>query len=439
MLAQYSLYSAICCNSDCIIIIYTHYIDLFQKLGIELHELETMLKAYKYRLYPTEKQQQHFVQAMGCVRYLYNKGLELKNKQYQETGKSLSCFDLIGGLLKEEKKKNGWLKTPYSQSLQMPFRNLDNAFQNFFRKKTDFPVFKKRNNTGTIQYPQNVKVDFKSGLCIIPKAGKVHTRFDRKFSGKIKTCTVSKTPTDKYFISILVEDDQELPPKQLITSETTIGIDLGLKNFAITSNGEVIANPKYLRNLLDRIKVLQQRASNKQKGSESRKKANKKVAKLYEVISNLRKDFLHKLSTRIISENQTIILETLNVAGMLKNHKLALSISDVSWSEFVRQLEYKAEWNGKNIIRIGRFEPSSNMCFCCGHKNSELKLSDRVWTCSNCHTELDRDLNAAINIKNFGLAKATHAGSVRSEELVEMPGRNQDRRSKKPKVVAVHF
>jgi putative transposase len=389
-----------------------------------------MLKAYKYRIYPNEEQKKHFVQAMGCVRYMYNKGLEVKIKHYEETGKTLTFFDLVGTLLKEEKKNNEWLSIPYSQSLQMPLRNLDNAFQRFFKKTSGFPTFKKKSNHQSIQYPQNVSIDFKANKVKIPKAGLVFCRFDRKFVGKIKTCTVSKTPTNKFYISILVDNDIPLPEKFKIKQTTSIGIDLGLTHFAISSDGGKIENPRHLNKLLARLKVLQKRASKKQKGSNNRKKANFAVAKLYEKITNQRNDFLHKLSTNLIRNNQTIILEDLNVKGMMKNHKLAKAIADVSWSRFVDFLKYKAEWNGNNIIQIGRFDPSSKMCSECGTINKNLSLKDRFWTCAACGGYHDRDINAAINIKKFGLIQAK-SGQELPEELAEIPCRKKDRRSKK--------
>jgi putative transposase len=371
---------------------------------------------------------------MGCVRYIYNKGLETKIKYYETNGKTLNYFDMAGptGLLIKEKREYTWLNIPNAQSLQMSLRNLDNAFTNFFKKKSKFPVFKKKSGHESIQYPQYVFVDFKNNITKIPKAGKVFTVFDRKFDGKIKTCTVSKTPTNKFFISILVDDSKELPMKAQINSLTAVGIDLGIKDFAILSNGEKVANPKYLKKVLNRIKVLQKRASKKTKGSNNKKKANLKIARAYEKVSNQRTDFLQKTSTKIIRENQTIILEDLNVSGMMKNHKLSQAISDVSWSEFIRMLTYKAEWNGKNIIHIGRFEPSSKLCNECGWKNKELTLADREWSCKECGVVHDRDLNAAINIKKFGLIKAK-SGQELSEELVEMPRCKGDQRNKKSK------
>jgi putative transposase len=405
-----------------------------------------MLKSYIYRLYPNIDQTEHLVQAMGCIRYIYNKGLEAKTKHYETTGKTLSYFDLANGpngLLQIEKKANEWLKIPTVSSLQMALRNLDNAYTRFFRKQAAFPKFKKRSGHQSIQYPAYVRAHFDQGKIWIPRLGKTTCVFERAFTGKIKTCTVSKTPTNKFFISILVDDGIELPTKAPIDSKTAVGIDLGIKDFAILSSGEKVANPKFLRSKLDRLKALQRRASKKQKGSQNRKKANLKVAKLYETISNQRKDFLQKISTKIIRENQTIILEDLNIAGMIKNHKLAQAILDASWSEFIIMLTYKAEWQGKNIIHIGRFEASSKTCSSCGAVNQNLTLKDREWTCDRCHAKHDRDVNAATNIKKFGLIKSkeghglvplqteTLSGPERPAEPVEVSGCKPNRRSRK--------
>jgi putative transposase len=380
-----------------------------------------MIRAYKYRIYPNKEQEKHFVQAMGCVRYIYNKGLEAKLEHYAKTGKTLSFFDMAGptGMLIKEKREHEWLNEPYSQSLQMALRNLDNAFQRFFKKKSRFPKFKSKHDSNqSMSYTQGVKVSFQSGKVKIPKAGEMRCVFDREFIGKIKTCTVTRNPTGKFFISILVENDLPLPKKPNIDPDRSVGIDLGLKDFAILSSGDKIENPKFLRNKLDRLKILQRRANKKNKGSNNQRKANRKVAKLHETIANQRKDFLQKLSTEIIRDNQTIFLEDLNIAGMLRNHCLALGIADVSWSEFVRMLEYKAEWYGNNVVKIGRFEPSSKLCSACGYKNNDLTLKAREWCCPQCETLHDRDINAAINIKNFGLI-SVHAGSERPVELAE--------------------
>jgi putative transposase len=339
------------------------------------------------------------------MRYMYNKALEERIQIYKETKKGLTYFDQCSasGILKREQAEHDWLRVPTVQSLRGSLLNLDHAFTNFFKGQSKFPKFKKKSGHESIQYSQSVSVDFDQKKVRIPRLRNVSAVFNRTFEGKIKTCTVSRTTTNKFYISILVDDGKDLPVKFSVEPTTTIGIDLGIKDFAILSTGEKIPNPKFLRKNLERLKVLQIRASHKQKGSNNRKKANLKVAKLHEYITNQRKDFLHKLSFKIVSENQTIVLETLNVNGLLRNHCLAQAISDVSWGEFVRLLTYKAEWKGKNVIRIGMFEPSSKTCSHCGETNPDLTLKDRSWTCKECQTLHDRDENAATNIKQFGL------------------------------------
>lgn len=368
-----------------------------------------MLKSYKYRLYPNKEQKKMFEKHFGCVRYVYNYGLERKIKTYQESKKYLSCFDLIKEITKIKKEDTyKFLSKVTAQSLQMSLRNLDNGFTAFFRKNNRFPKFKNKHSNNSFQYPQQVWI--KNKKIKLPKIGKVKIKLSRKFEGKIKTTTVSKTPTGKYFVSILVDNKKALPEKCKI--EKTIGIDVGIKTFATISTGEKIDNPKFLKKSLGRLKVLQQRLSNKTKGSKNRLKTKHRVALIHEKITNQRSDFLHKLSTRLVSENQAIALEDLNVKGMIKNHNLAQSIGDCSWSKFMRMIEYKSEWQGKHVHKIGRFQPSSKICSC-GEINNELKLSDREWTCKECSTTHDRDILAAQNILNF-------SGLVQPIEPVEM-------------------
>jgi putative transposase len=331
--------------------------------------------------------------------------------------KTLSCFDLCNGMLKQEKAKNVWLKEAYSQTLQMSLRNLDNAFTRFFKTKGGFPNFKKKSNRQSCQYPQNVKVNQDNETVFLPKMGNVKIALSRKFEGKIGTCTVSQDATGKYFISILVDDGKKPAKLKKVKDSTTIGIDLGLKDFAILSSGEKVSNPRNLRNEMQRLKVLQSRASKKKKGSQNRKKANLKVAKLYSIITNKRNDFLHKFTHKLTHNNQvdSICVEDLNVSGMMKNHKLAQTIADVSWSKAIEYLKYKCEWYGKNLIQIGRFEASSKTCSICGGVKKDLTLKDREWTCQACGTKHNRDINASINIKKFGLMKA----KARLEEPTE--------------------
>ncbi|AKB52326.1 Mobile element protein [Methanosarcina barkeri str. Wiesmoor] len=302
------------------------------------------------------------------------------------------------------KSSNEWLGKVNSQSLQGMTKQVESAFTRFFREKNGFPKFKsKKNPIQSFPIPQHYSVNFENNTVKLPKIGEIKAVLHRKFEGELKTATVSRSCKGNYYISILVEDEIELPEKQEFYESTTVGIDVGIKDFAVLSTGEKIENPKYLKNSLKRLKVLQKRVSRKQKGSKNRAKAKKRLAVLHENISNQRKDFQNKLSFRLVSENQAIALETLNVKGMQKNHHLSQSIIDSAWSSFVTKLEYKAEWYGKTILRIGQFEPSSKVCHVCGYHNSDLALKDREWTCPDCKTVLDRDINAAINIKKFAL------------------------------------
>ncbi|AKB77922.1 Mobile element protein [Methanosarcina horonobensis HB-1 = JCM 15518] len=364
----------------------------------------SMLKAYKYRIYPSKKQKEMIQVHFGACRFVYNWALEQKIKTYEQTGKSISRFDLQHILVHEVKPSNEWLKEANSQALLASLVNVESAFTKFFREKSGFPKFKsKKNPVQSYQMPQHYAVDFEKQIIKLPKIGEVKTILHRRFEGKLKTATISRSSTGKYYISILVDNEKDIPEKQNFSESTTIGIDAGIKDFAVLSNGEKVENPKYLKNSLKRMKALQKRVSRKVKGSKNRNKARQHLSKIHETISNQRNNFQHQLSFRLISENQAIALETLNVKGMVKNHCLAQSISDASLSSFVTKLEYKAEWLGKTILRIGRFEPSSKLCNVCGYHNSNLTLDIREWTCPDCKTKHDRDINAAINIKKFSL------------------------------------
>lgn len=367
--------------------------------------METIYRAYKYRLYPTKDQEHLINKHIGSCRWIYNYALEKKTKAYTQDKTKLYRFQIqadLPGLKKAEETQ--WLKEVNSQSLQASLEHMDNAFVRFFREKKGFPKFKSKHySKQSFSIPQNTKVNWETKRISVPKIKNIKFIADRKPEGNIKSSTISRTPTGKYFISILVDTGKEFPKKCKIKEKTSIGIDLGIKDFLITSNGEKVSNPKYLRNHINRLKKLQRQASKKQKGSNNRKKANLKVAKLHERIHNLRNDFLHKFSSKLVSENQTICLEDLSVENMVKNHKLAQAIVDCSWSKFVDMLKYKSEWNGKNILFIGRFDPSSKMCSNCGELKKDLILKIREWECDNCHAKHDRDINAAKNIKRYGL------------------------------------
>jgi putative transposase len=358
-----------------------------------------MLKAFKYRIYPTLKQAELLNKHIGSCRFVYNLALETKQTAYAGHRVNLSCFDLIKQL-PELKEECEWLSEINAQSLQQAITHLDNAFTNFFKGRGDFPKFKKKTARQSFNVPQNVIVDFEKNKLIIPKFKKkgIDVKIHRKFKGTVKQATISRTPTGKYFVSVLVDTTENIKKQKAVKESTTIGIDLGIKSLLVTSNGLEIDNPKFLKNSISKLKFIQRKFS-KKKG----KRTKQKLAIIHEKVSNQRKDFLHKLSTELIKNHDSIAIENLNVAGMAKNHKLAQSISDVGWSMFTAMLEYKAEWHGKNILKIGRFDPSSKTCNKCGNINKELQLKEREWTCSCCKSVLNRDVNAAINIKNFAL------------------------------------
>lgn len=378
-----------------------------------------MLQAYKYRMYPNREQTASLMQHIHACRFVYNSSLEQKIRAYEQEGRKLSCFDLNTRLpaLKEE---HPWLKEVNSQALQSANKNLDNAFTRFFREKKGFPRFKsKKNPVQSFQVPQHYSVDFERGRVKLPKIGEVKTTLHRIFTGKMKYATVSVTSTGRWFISILVDDGAATPDPAPFALATTLGIDVGLTDFATLSTGEKVENPRFLKNALQRLKVLQQRVSRKVKGSKNRKKAIQQLARCHEKVANQRNDFLHKLSFRVVSENQAIAVESLNVAGMQKNHCLARSISDASWSTFFTMLEYKCQKYGKTLLEIGRFEPSSKICSTCGYLKRDLTLNDREWVCPDCGTHHDRDTNAAINIKKFALQDQNLVGVSGAERTVE--------------------
>lgn len=384
-----------------------------------------MLKTYEYRLYPNIVQEAKIQQHFGCTRYVYNKALELNISTYEKDKTNLSKYDLVK-LVTQWKTQDDtpWLKEVYSQALQQSIFHLDNAYRNFFREKRGFPKFKsKHNHRQVYSLPQGIKVNFDNHKIYIPKVGWVNARIDRTFEGIIRTCTVKQVPSGKYFISVLFEDDTQDKPLKTITRDTTIGIDLGVKDFCTLSTGEKVSNPKILSKYLSKLAIEQQKLSRKQKGSRNREKQRVKVARVHEKISNIRKDFLHKLSTRLTNDSQisALCLETLNIKEMLQNRALARSISDVSWYSFVQMLEYKAKRNGVNILRIGQYEPSSKLCTC-GYINYGLKLSDRVWTCPKCGVTHDRDILASNNIKDIALSNTNldyhFSGLGKSEVLV---------------------
>lgn len=354
----------------------------------------------------------------GICRLVYNLALETKIRAWQGAQKNLSAYDLMYQI-PELKEAYPWISEVDSQAVNASINKLDAAFKGFFRGN-GFPKFKSRKGRQSFQCPNNTRrVDFEKNTISIPKIPAIKAAISRTFDGQIKTVTISRTPTGKYFASVLVDNKKDLPAKPAVKPETTIGIDVGIKSFVVTSDGLFFEPTRYLKNSLERLKCLQRRASRKKKGSNNRKKANLCVAILHEKIHNQRVDYCHKITTGLIRDNQadTFVIEDLAVVNMLKNRKLSQAIADVSFGEFFRQLAYKCEWYGKNLVKIGRFEPSSKTCSHCGHVKDDLTLADREWTCDGCGLIHDRDLNAARNIKAFGLKQYSRPG--RPEEPVE--------------------
>ena len=361
-----------------------------------------MLKAYKYRLYPNEEQRIYLAKTFGCARFIYNRMLADRIKAYEEN-KDLDIKAIKNPTPAQYKNEFDWLKEVDSLALANAQLNLDKAYKNFFRDKSvGFPKFKKKTNTNNYTTNnQHGTVYIENNHIKVPKLkSMIKIKQHREFVGIIKSCTISQVPSGKYFISILVDAENIQLPK----TDNKIGVDLGIKEFAITSDGDFFSNPKNLRKSEKRLAKLQKDLSRKQKGSNNRKKAKIKVAKLHEKISNQRKDFLHKVSTQLINKNQVIVIEDLKVSNMIKNHNLAKSIADASWSEFRRMLEYKAKWHDREIIVAPSNYASSQLCSSCGNKSSQTKdLSCRTYICPVCGMTMDRDVNASKNLLKLAI------------------------------------
>lgn len=359
-----------------------------------------MYQAFKYRIYPNREQQFLIEKHFWCTRYIYNWSLQSRIAYYQNHKKTEKRFS-IQSRLPALKKEHEWLKEVNSQSLQSAIENMDTAFKNFFRMKKGFPNFHKKHGHQSFHIPQSTKIDVAQWKLSIPKIKNIKTIFHREPIGEVRQSTISRTPTWKYFVSILCEREDMQPLKK---NTNIVGIDVGIKDFATLSTWEKIQNHKFLKRSLKHLKKMQRKLSKCTKWSNNRNKARLRLAKIHEKISNQRGDFLHKLSTKLIRENQAVCIEDLNVKGMIRNHRLAQAISDCGWRQFRSMLEYKSQWYWRSVYMCGRFEPSSKTCTC-GYINNELKLSMREWTCSECGIHHDRDILAANNIKQFALTK----------------------------------
>ena len=358
------------------------------------------LRGFKFRFYPTSSQRLQLAQTFGCTRFVYNWGLNLRTDSYYNQSKPLSYRDTSNALTKLKRQEDrSWLKDVSSVPLQQGLRHLNTAFENFFKKRGKYPKFKKKHGRQSATYAPNA-FSWKDGKLTLAKMKQpLKIRWSRYFEGEPKQVTVSKDPAGRYFVSFLVEEELT----QWLKTTEQVGIDLGIKDVAVSSSGFASGNPKYLAKISAKLKTLQRKLSRKQKGSQNRYKARLRVAKLHAKITDCRKDFLHKLTTQLVRENQTICTETLNVKGMMANHKLAKAIADCGWGELIRQLEYKCNWHGRNLVKIDRFFPSSKRCNPCGYVLVDLPLQIREWICPRCNSQNPRDINAALNILGVGL------------------------------------
>ncbi|MFF2532217.1 IS200/IS605 family element RNA-guided endonuclease TnpB [Brevibacillus sp. NPDC058079] len=358
-------------------------------------------KAFRFRIYPTQEQIALIQKTIGCSRFVFNHFLDKWNHTYQETGTGLS-YNTCTTELPTLKKIFAWLKEVDSIALQSAVRNLADAFGRFRQKQNEKPRFKNKRNpvqSYTTKYT-NGNIAVKDSRLKLPKLGWIPFAKSREVEGRILSATIRKNPSGKYFVSILCEVEIQPLPQ----TDSAIGVDLGIKSFAVCSNGEVVANPKHLRTYEKQLAFWQRRLSHRTKGGSNYQKAKQKVARIHEKIANCRQDFLHQLSTKWIRENQTICLEDLQVTNLIKNHKLAKSIAEVSWATLRTMLTYKAVWYGRTISVIAKNYPSSQLCHVCGTRNPEVKkLNLREWICPDCGTHQDRDHNASLNIKQEGL------------------------------------
>lgn len=383
-----------------------------------------MLKATKVRIYPTPEQADFLNQQFGAVRFAYNKALHIISTQYKRHGLKLKAKKDLKPLLAVAKKsrKYHWLKAFDSISLQQACINLDKAFQAFFDPKLParYPKFKRKHGKQSSYHCMSVSVG--DNWIKVPKMKPIKARVHRELDGKLKSITLSRTVTGKYYASLLIEDGVEAPVP-MRTVDTVLGVDMGLTHLAIDSEGNKIANPRFLKRAATNLRRKQKALSRCQKGSKGRAKARLKLAKAHERLANARADFQHNLSRQLIDENQAVAVETLKVKNLLKNRKLAKHIADASWFGLIQKLEYKAKAQGKYLVKVDQWFASSKTCSCCAHKVDSLPLKVRNWSCPVCHTEHDRDINAAINIRQQGVIKLRAEGlSVPANGGLRKPG-----------------
>lgn len=368
-------------------------------------------RAYRFRFYPTPEQEVILAQTFGCARFAYNHMLRLRTDAWYNEQKRVGYHETSAALtLLKKQPEFAWLNEVSSVPVQQALRHLQTAFANFFAKRTAYPTFKRKDGKQSAEYTSSAFKWDGQTLKLAKMAEPLNIRWSRTLpkAAKLTTVTVSKDTAGRYFVSLLCDDAVAAKPE--VTGQ--VGIDLGLTHFAVLSTGEKIAAPNTFRQHEARLAKSQRRLAKKTKGSKNRAKAKLKVAKAHATIADCRKDFLHKLSTRLINENQVIAVETLAVKNMVKNRSLSKSISDAGWAEFVRQLEYKAAWSGRQLIGIDRWYPSSKRCNGYGHTVTKLPLNIRTWVCPECKTTHDRDINAARNILAAGLAVSAHGETI---------------------------
>ena len=370
-------------------------------------------RAYKFRFYPTPEQADQLARTFGCTRFVYNHFLRVRADSFFNEKKRVGYNDTAKMLtLLKQQPKTEWLNEVSNVCLQQSLRNLDVAFKNFFQKRAKYPTFKSKHGPQSARYMSN-GFRIKDGqLWLAKQDAPLNVRWSRKLPSAPSSVTLTKDCAGRYFVSCLCEE--EIKPLPVTTN--VVGVDLGLKDALITSEGERIANPKFLLSMSKRLTTAQRRLSRKQKGSRNRAKARVKVARLHARVADARNDWANKLTTKLVRENQVISAESLQVKNMLRNHHLARAIADVGWSEIVRKLEYKSAWCGRTFVQIDRFYPSSKRCSCCGHILKSLDLATREWTCPECSTAHDRDINAAVNIREAGLAIIAGADMLRLHE-----------------------